>query len=672
MRGRTESLLLALVCCGVFAGYCWIATPAVPQFGLLDPGEQHFNQLVAGFRSGELSLKREPPAELAKLADPYDPKQNAAYRLHDASYYRGKYYIYYGVTPALVLFWPYVALTGHYLAQKWAVVIFCSAAFAVAAALVWRIGRRCFPGVGAGVLLAMVGALGTVNGAAFLLRRPEMYEVSTSCAYAFVMAALAAIWCSLGEGRGPVAWTALASLLLGLAVGARPTFVFGAACVIIPVAWLMQPRGGPRVGGTYGWKLGLAAFAPLAAIGVGLAAYNYARFGNPLEFGMKYLMMGQKVTRYFVLDWRYIWLNVRLYFLLPTGLMEYFPFVRGVAVPPLPAGYGFTEDTFGIFPNIPFLLLAFAAPLAWSGRDPQEARRLRLFTCAVAWVALTSVAVLLAFVVASIRYELDFTPYLAFLAVLGVLGIEDHFSRHPKGRPWARAGWAALLAASAAFNFFASCEHLGLLERQAPAAFQGLSRIFNYPLYASNHLLSSMRDRRTAAGAREGSPPRYGPLLVRIGSPPGAAGANEPLAVLGAAPGVSAIAYIRSVGADEIVVGFQFTGLGVYECRPMRPGHPGPLDIVVTAPSLYPELGDGEWGGVPYLGQLSRLGEYSIAVDGASVLEVHSLLDRTIDRGAPLLFGVNPVRDSRVSGTFSGQILEHARLGIAGVSKAPR
>jgi hypothetical protein len=666
MRPRIELLALALLCLGVIAGYCWITLPAIPQYGLLEPSQQHFNLLVAGFRSGQLSLKQEPPPELAKLADPYDPGQNARYRLHDASYFNGKYYIYYGVTPALILFWPYLALTGHYLAQKYAVAVFCSVGFLIGAALVWGIRRRSFPGVGAWTLLAMVLAVGAVNCTAFLLRRPEMYEVSTSCAFSMVMAALVAVWCSLGGGRRPLAWIALASLFFGLAVGARPTFLFGAACLLIPVARLLSPPLEPGNDRRRGWRLGLAAFAPLVSIGIGLAVYNYLRFGNPLEFGIKYLMMGKKVSTFFVFNWRYILLNLRLYFFQPARLMEYFPFVREAAVPPLDAGYGFTEDPFGVFVNIPFLLLAFAAPLAWRNPDANGTARLRRFASAVAWLALTSVGVLLTYVVASIRYEVDFTPYLTILAVLGVFGIEGYFAGHRRWRPLARLGWAGLLAVSVAFNFFGSCQHLGLLERQVPAEFQALSRFFNYSTYACNRLRTSMRASpapdQPADGGRD--PHLWGPVLLRIKSPRGAAGIREPLLVMGTTPGVLAIAFIRTVSEDQIVVGFQFTGLGLYECQPIGLKRKGPVDIAVSGPSLLPDLGDTAWKGIPYSEQLADLSLYSIAVNGIAVLQVHSLLDRPIDRTTPLLFGANPARDSTVAGSFTDQIMEHSRLDI--------
>src|ERR1051326_587740 len=76
---------------------------------LLSPSaaDTYYNLLVRGFRAGQLSLQKEAPPGLVQLADPYDSKGKAPYRLmpyrlHDLSYYKGKLYLYHGVTPALI------------------------------------------------------------------------------------------------------------------------------------------------------------------------------------------------------------------------------------------------------------------------------------------------------------------------------------------------------------------------------------------------------------------------------------------------------------------------------------------------------------------------------------------------------------------------------------------
>lgn len=658
MSRRFEAFAVAGACAAIIAGYFWTAWPAVPQYGLFEPSQQHFNQLVAGFRSGQLSLKQPPAPEMASLADPYDPAQNGDYRLHDASYYHGRYFIYYGVTPALILFWPYVALTGHYLAQKYAVAVFCSLGLLIGAALIREIRRECTPGIGTGVLLASVIAFGTVSGVAFLVRRPEMYEVSISCAYAMTVAALAALWRSLDPRRNDLLWTTLASLLFGMAVAARPTFVFGAAVVLIPVAFLpAYPARAPGMGGCR-WKRAVAACGPLACIGVGLATYNFLRFGNPTEFGIKYLLMGQRVTRFFSFDWRVIWLNARIYFALPTKLSPYFPFVRGVEVPPLPAGYAFTQNPFGVFTNIPFLLLALAAPLAWSLPDPGCARRLRLFAAALAWVSLTSAAILLVYVVACIRYELDFTPYLTVLAVLGVFGIEQRLAGRPRQRAWARLGWGTALAASVAFNFFGSCAHMDVLKKDAPAQFRALAAFFDYPAYALNR-----------AGSSSGGGPATeatGPVLLEVSLQPGATGGRQPLLAVGSDRESGIVVFIRRSAGDVVSVGFDFSGSRLFECLPIRVDPKAPLSIGIYAPQFLPHPGGPEWGSMPYRRQLSGLGMYAITVNGAVALRGDSPFDGPVAGGGPLVVGSDPFAFPSVDDRLGGRILAVSRISPAG------
>src|SRR3954471_136744 len=56
----------------------------------------YYNLLLDGWTSGQLSLKVDVPEALLNLRDPYDPQlRPAGVGLHDASFYRGKYYLYF-------------------------------------------------------------------------------------------------------------------------------------------------------------------------------------------------------------------------------------------------------------------------------------------------------------------------------------------------------------------------------------------------------------------------------------------------------------------------------------------------------------------------------------------------------------------------------------------------
>src|SRR5208283_2817811 len=147
--------------------------------------------------------------DLAHLADPYDPVahlglQADGHPLWDLSYYHGKLYVYFGVTPALVLFWPYAALTGHYLGHKEAVVVFCATGFLASVGLLCWVWRRFFAEVGVAVVAAGTLALGLAVFTPINLPRANVYEVAISCGYALTMLALLALWgaCQRPHQRG--------------------------------------------------------------------------------------------------------------------------------------------------------------------------------------------------------------------------------------------------------------------------------------------------------------------------------------------------------------------------------------------------------------------------------------------------------------------------------------
>src|ERR1700693_3709840 len=126
------------VLAGVFAVVIGVYAYAAHAGFMAMPDQQaaatYYNRLVKAFQASQLNLKVDVPAGLAQLADPYDPNASAPYRttkyaLQDLSYYKGKVYLYFGVTPALILLWPFAALTGHYLYDGQAVVIFCALGF---------------------------------------------------------------------------------------------------------------------------------------------------------------------------------------------------------------------------------------------------------------------------------------------------------------------------------------------------------------------------------------------------------------------------------------------------------------------------------------------------------------------------------------------------------------
>ncbi len=419
----------------------------------------YYNLLVQGFSEGHLYLKRDAPPALARLANPYDPTANRPYitDVGDMSYYHGHLYLYFGVTPALVLLWPYHALTGDYLSDRSAVAIFFAAGFAVAVALMCAVRRRYFAEVNIWMLIASMLTFGLVLNSK---HDEDFNHIPITSGFAFTMLALAAIWCALHSfQKRRVFWMLLASLAYGLAVGSRPSLLFGVLVLLSPVARAWGEAAGPRER----WRTGplfAAAVGPVMLAGFGLMLYNDLRFGNPFDFGFRYQMTAayEPITG-IQFSPGYFWFNFRYYFLEPFGWSGHFPFLQSVQLPPAPAGFypGVTDACGGIFTNHPLVLFAFAAPLAWASR-PATASPLRWFVAAVFWLFAACAVTLCLFINAALRFEMDFLPCLLLLSVIGFLSLARvawHSRHYVKLAYW---GWCLLIGYSVAFCALSNIE----------------------------------------------------------------------------------------------------------------------------------------------------------------------------------------------------------------------
>jgi tetratricopeptide (TPR) repeat protein len=457
---------LGAVCVLVIGMYAYTAPLGKLESLISNPADAYYNLLVQGFREGHPSVKKEVPTGFARLADPYDPIANAVYRaapyrLHDLSYYKGRLFLCWGVTPALMLFWPFVALTGRYLLDRQAVTIFCAMGFLVSVGLLLELWRRYFSEVSAWVVAACALALGLATGVPMLLGRCKAYEVAISSGYMLAMVALSAIWCALHEtkSRKRSGWLMAASVAYGLAIGARPSLLFGAVILLVPVveAW----RGRQKI-----WALLLAATGPLLLIVLALMLYNAQRFDSPFEFGWRYQLNPEHQLTQQLFSPRFLWFNFRVYFLEPVRWSRDSPFVRNIAAPPLPAGHCSVDvdEAFGVLTNTPLVWLALAVPLAWRGRSGQESSILRWYVAAVLLFIGACVVTLGSFFSAAMRYEVDFLPALMVLAVIGILGLERALADRPVQRRAVRCGWGLLFGFSLAFNLLVGVKNYAYAE----------------------------------------------------------------------------------------------------------------------------------------------------------------------------------------------------------------
>ncbi|HEV2456318.1 MAG TPA: hypothetical protein VGY98_18790, partial [Verrucomicrobiae bacterium] len=411
---RTRQIAFGVVCAMVIGIFAWSAEPGFHDIATPGAANCYYNLLIQGFRAGQLNVKRDAPPVLGSLADPYDPAANKQYvwdshdLCHDMSYYNGKLYLYFGVAPLLTLYWPYLILTGHYLPDKEAVVIFFATGFVMSAGLLYAIWRRYFPGVGLWVMAAGVIATGLCAGILEILPACDVYETAISGGFAFAMLAFVGIWKALHEPDRKAWWQFLASLSYGLAIGSRPSLLFGGIILLAPVAQTWFDTNEPARHRRAGLLL-LPTAIPVVLIGLGLMLYNDLRFNNPLEFGWRYLLTDVQNTRARQFSLGYFWFNARFYFLGPMHWTCQFPFIDLAPLPPLPVGHGGIETPYsGIIMGCPIACLALVAPLAFKTNAGKNVLPLRWFVAALLIFFLTGSLTICLFFTASNRYQIDF------------------------------------------------------------------------------------------------------------------------------------------------------------------------------------------------------------------------------------------------------------------------
>jgi len=92
------SLLAATL---VIACYVWFLLP-----GFKSPGNAYYSQLAMSFKRHQLYLPEEPSPQLLSINDPYNyelRKQSNVDYPWDISLYKGKFYMYWGPVPSLIL-----------------------------------------------------------------------------------------------------------------------------------------------------------------------------------------------------------------------------------------------------------------------------------------------------------------------------------------------------------------------------------------------------------------------------------------------------------------------------------------------------------------------------------------------------------------------------------------
>ncbi len=336
----------------------------------------NFDLQAEAFRTRRLHLLIKPDPNLLAAPDPFDPA-NSQWWIPDFSLYKGRYFLYWGPVPAILIAAIKVVGRIKYTVTDAVPQFIFYSQYLVAGVLFFeRMARRLFPRLPFYwvVLAVLVYAFG--NPTPYLIATPSVYLTAIVGGQAFLMTGLLRIFDAFWRGRDE------GRLQPGLAVAAGASWVLGLGCrfSIAPAVFVLAllaslpARGRHRPWRAFVWNFSWQA-APVVVGTFFLLLYNKARFHEWLEFGQNY----QLNTWHFHSAWAYVWPNVYSYLFRPMGHSCHFPFFTAIwnigakgfpASFHEPARYMISEPVVGILVGTPFSLLAifgigFGVRAAW-------------------------------------------------------------------------------------------------------------------------------------------------------------------------------------------------------------------------------------------------------------------------------------------------------------------
>lgn len=390
-----------------------------------------YQYLAEGFLSGQLSLSVLPSPELLHLTDPYSPMQNIQLRLHDASLYHGKYYLYFGPLPVLFFYLPFKVLTGFYPSDALAVFFFMTMGFFVGFWLLIQLKERYFSHLPEWQLILAGLLLGFSNGTPFLLSRPVVYEVAIASAFCLMMMALFFLYamCHHGCKKRDVF---LSGFCLSWSVAGRPHFVLVCVFLIPVVCFYLWKHAKQRVG-----MMVIFLISPVM-IGLLLGWYNELRFGSIWNFGHVFQLSCNDIRALHVelsnvaKIPRNIGYGLYYYVFQPFTVRPYFPYV-GLRLHP--CWYHVDQDYYveaiaGVFTTMPFFMILLALPIGIKKVLKKHTHDVPLVWFVVFLLIIPAVTALflLTMPFAIQRYEVDFVPYLVLLSIITLWLFERYFS----------------------------------------------------------------------------------------------------------------------------------------------------------------------------------------------------------------------------------------------------
>jgi hypothetical protein len=427
-----------------------------------------YADLARGFIKGHLYLPIKVSSNLLVSPDPYNTATGLGLQGPlDVSYFQGKYYLYWGPIPALILLLIHPIISWR-LGDLQLLFGFLTGVYILQCLLAVAIWDRFFSDLPKYILWLSILLVGLVSPATFMLdhyRGARIYEAAITGGQFFLVGgfivAITALGYTISRWR-----LAIAGTLWALAIGTRLILALPIGFMVFMVTlWILSVNH---------WSFKkitvlLPLIFPLVFGITCLGWYNWARFGSITESGYFYQMTavpnfqihyGELINPLFIPQ------NLYNYFLYPFGMRSQFPYIYAeygnlkaiFSFYPLPSIY-FSQKITGLIYTVPFLAFAIIPSVLLinnliKGRGGQishvddERRILNWIMLTLSCACLAVFGFLLSFFWAATRYLEDVMPTMIMLSIIGFWQGYQSLRNKPIGRRFYAAMGVLLIAIS--------------------------------------------------------------------------------------------------------------------------------------------------------------------------------------------------------------------------------
>jgi len=410
--------LAALALLLVLSIYLWYFKTSV-----FSGNNNYYSQLALSFQRGLLSLQEKPGAALLALNNPYDYQSRKGIDFPwDTSLYEGRFYLYWGPVPALLLTVFDDKLLSK-IGDRHLTFVFTSGLFIYIFVFSLTLWHHYFQKLPRSMFLLAAVTMGLALPATWILSTPRIYEASIAGGQFFFIGGCFWAYTSVVNKTSRTWRLFIASIHWACAIGSRITLL--PAVLFLVVMVLIKVGHDSRTSIiSKGTTAAISALIlPIAVGGIGLAWYNWARFGSILETGLRYQLtstdyINSGSTLFSIENMPG---NLYNYFTHAFATTRIFPYVKPVE------NVGTNERMVGLLFTVPYFLLALISPATLISQPTEEPekveenyphRSLNWLVLSLIGVTIINSTLLLSYYFAAMRFLSDVVPSLLLLSTV--------------------------------------------------------------------------------------------------------------------------------------------------------------------------------------------------------------------------------------------------------------